>query len=73
MILITGASSGLGAALAKRYADQGEQVMISGRNQARLAGVAQASTNLHPLAADLCDEQGVATLLDTLEIGRAHV
>ncbi|QYJ94484.1 SDR family NAD(P)-dependent oxidoreductase [Shewanella spartinae] len=66
MILITGASSGLGAALAKRYADLGEQVMISGRNQARLAGVAQASTNLHPLAADLCDEQGVATLLDTL-------
>ncbi|MCL1041688.1 SDR family NAD(P)-dependent oxidoreductase [Shewanella marisflavi] len=66
MMLITGASSGLGAALAQRYANADQQVVISGRNQAKLAGIAQTSMNLHPLAADLCDEQGVAALLDAV-------
>ncbi|MCG9721118.1 SDR family NAD(P)-dependent oxidoreductase [Shewanella sp. Isolate7] len=67
MILITGASSGLGAALARRYANMGEQVVISGRDQARLASVAQSSSGLHPLSADLCNEQSVATLLDGVD------
>lgn len=39
-ILITGASSGLGAALAEAYATPGVQLSLAGRNDARLSAVA---------------------------------
>lgn len=41
-ILITGGSSGIGAALAKAYAGPGVALALSGRNAARLEAVAQA-------------------------------
>ncbi len=41
-ILITGASSGLGAALARHYAASGITLHLQGRNQTRLEEVAQA-------------------------------
>jgi len=40
-ILITGASSGIGAALAKYYADVGVFLYLNGRNEARLKDVAK--------------------------------
>ncbi len=40
-LLITGASSGIGAALARAYARPGTSLFLLGRNEARLAGVAQ--------------------------------
>ncbi len=39
-ILITGASSGIGAALAELYAEPGRTLALTGRNSARLEGVA---------------------------------
>ena len=39
-VVITGASSGLGAALARAYAKPGVLLTLSGRHEARLAGVA---------------------------------
>lgn len=39
-ILITGASSGIGAALAREYAGPGRTLFLGGRNQARLEAVA---------------------------------
>lgn len=42
-ILITGASSGLGAALAEAYATPGKKLVLIGRNQQRLTAVAGSS------------------------------
>ncbi len=40
-VVVTGASSGIGAALARRYAGQGARLLLIGRDAARLASVAQ--------------------------------
>ena len=39
-ILITGASSGIGAALALKYSRPGTQIVAAGRDRERLSGVA---------------------------------
>ena len=51
--VVTGGSSGIGAATAGLLAEQGYSVVIIGRNQARLDEVAAASAAITPLAADL--------------------
>ena len=66
MILITGASSGLGAALAKLYADENQDVTITGRDKNRLQQVSDASDKIQSIAADLSDESSVSALLDQL-------
>lgn len=78
MILITGASSGLGAALANLYHVDGKSLLITGRNEQRLAQVAEsiinkegitgkipATLSTHP--SDLSDPLSVSALLDNLE------
>ena len=59
--LVTGASSGIGAAIAIEFADAGWSVMAAGRDEARLAEVADASDNIATWEGDLessadCDE-----------------
>jgi short-subunit dehydrogenase len=46
IIAITGASSGLGAALARHYAKAGQVLYLAGRDSARLAAVAQQCRGL---------------------------
>ncbi|WP_374405998.1 SDR family NAD(P)-dependent oxidoreductase [Pelagerythrobacter sp.] len=41
-VWITGASSGIGAALAREFAGRGAKIVLSGRDEARLAAVADA-------------------------------
>ena len=58
MILITGASSGLGAALASLYAKENEALTLTGRHAERLQTVANALTpfsnkTIAAIAADL--------------------
>ncbi len=56
-ILITGASSGIGAALARAYARPGVYLALSGRDQERLAAVAAA-----------CREAGAATATALIDV-----
>jgi short-subunit dehydrogenase len=60
-VLLTGASSGLGAALARTLASRGARLLLAGRDTTRLRGVA-AETGGVALEADLADPDGPAAL-----------
>jgi len=70
-ILITGASSGIGAALARSYARAGAKLLLWGRDQARLDEVAAQCRALGATAAiqifDLRDAGGFAAKLMTAD------
>ena len=56
-ILITGASSGIGAALAKHYAGESVHLFLSGRDAARLKEIC-----------DACEERGAVTLAQVVDV-----
>ena len=63
-ILITGASSGLGEALARSYAGSGITLFLSGRDQARLDQVAadcrSRGADVHAAVLDVTDADAMA-------------
>ncbi|WP_104039887.1 SDR family NAD(P)-dependent oxidoreductase [Vibrio hyugaensis] len=67
MIVITGASSGLGAQLAKLYDAQGEETLLTGRSEEKLATLAQHLSNkAQARSCDLVDTSQVENLFDEL-------
>jgi short-subunit dehydrogenase len=64
-ILITGASSGIGAATARAAAAAGARTVLTGRDQERLAAVA-AETGGTPLVADITEPLTVSEQIDVL-------
>ncbi|WP_119168821.1 SDR family NAD(P)-dependent oxidoreductase [Algihabitans albus] len=73
-ILITGASSGIGAALARRYAGAGRRLTLTGRDAARLAGVAAdcraAGAEVAALTLDVTDRAATAQAIEAADRAR---
>ena len=68
--LITGASSGIGAALARKFADQEFNLIISGRDETALDEVRQTFSNpdnAQIVTADLSTPDGVSHLIAEVE------
>jgi short-subunit dehydrogenase len=72
-ILITGASSGIGAALARRYAGPGIRLALGGRNPTRLAAVAalcrQAGAEAAERAVEVTDRSAMAAWIEKVDRG----
>jgi len=65
-VLITGASSGIGARLATDYANEGWQVVACGRNREALQQLARGSANIHTLSFDVTDMTSTRQVLQGL-------
>ena len=70
-ILITGATSGFGAATAKRFAAAGWRVVATGRRGGRLQALAEelGSDHVHVAAFDIRDAEAMQAALDALPAG----
>lgn len=66
-VWITGASSGIGAALALEMAGRGWQVAISARREADLQALADGHENIHAFACDVTDRDGMAATAKAIE------
>ncbi|MFP3921509.1 MAG: SDR family NAD(P)-dependent oxidoreductase, partial [Dichotomicrobium sp.] len=66
-IWITGASSGIGKALAELYARRGATVAISARSADALAGVAATSDAIHPYPLDITAPDAVQKTVAKIE------
>jgi NAD(P)-dependent dehydrogenase (short-subunit alcohol dehydrogenase family) len=58
-VLITGASSGIGKALALKYAQQGFEVYACGRSEDKLKALEAEANNITPIIFDVTDKQQI--------------
>ena len=76
VVLVSGASRGIGKAIAKGFADREATVIITGRNQETLAQTAAELAanrgNVHPKVCDAANKADLDTLVEEIvaEFGR---
>jgi len=76
-VWITGASSGIGRALALRFAKAGETVVVSARNKAALEALVEEAKDLpgiiYPAPLDVTDAAAVAACVEEIEAGAGRI
>jgi NAD(P)-dependent dehydrogenase (short-subunit alcohol dehydrogenase family) len=65
--LVTGAGTGIGQAVAQRFADEGAKVLIVGRTESSLQETATASDNISYLVADLGKSEDIERIITTIQ------
>jgi len=68
-ILITGGSAGIGLAFALKFAELGNEVIVTGRRQAVLDDVKAKYPKLHTIQSDAADPAQIATLAARVKAG----
>ena len=63
-VLITGGGTGLGAAMARGFAERGATVWIAGRTPDTLEAVAEGHASIHTAEVDVTDDTSVAAMFD---------
>lgn len=61
--IVTGAGTGIGAAIAERLSADGATLALVGRREAPLKELASRLTNAHPFTADVTDELSVTSMV----------
>ncbi|CAH0714064.1 unnamed protein product, partial [Brenthis ino] len=64
VVIVTGASSGIGAATAVSFSSEGARVVLVGRNEDKLAAVAKKCKNPLVLRADVSKDEDVKKIID---------
>ncbi|MGB7269217.1 MAG: SDR family NAD(P)-dependent oxidoreductase [Albidovulum sp.] len=64
-VLITGGGTGVGADLARGFAEAGAKVVIAGRRADRLEAVAKTNPSIRAITADVTDEASIGALFAT--------
>lgn len=65
--LITGAGTGIGCAVAQRFADEGAQVLILGRTESTLQETAAANKNIKYIVADIEKDSDIEKTVQELQ------
>lgn len=74
IVFVTGATAGFGTAIARRFVNEGAQVIAVGRRQERLDALREElGRNLHPLRLDIQDREAVAKAIASLPAGLSEV
>lgn len=66
-VLVTGAGTGIGRAVAKRFADEGADVLILGRTEKTLKETASSNEKISYIVADIEKDENIADVISELE------